>query len=295
MYRVPDSPPPPESRADGNNPNVSAGNVDGDPSGLSPPAAPLGETAGGAAAAAAGHIPTSPTSSQPQPAQPGGGGGGGGSIYDLFLTAVGLTPRGLAADAFSAAGGSAGQAEEEDFWSAHEEDGEDGDGAASGGSTVPVLTATQQSAGAAGATAAASGAGGGGGGTSPRLCSFLFPPTVRSQAGLPVQHLQRDCRRLPRARIVDQESARRHARGSSYSRRLTREGTPAEARMVRREARPLTRRWPSRGLPGEEEGCSVVAHQRWRSQVRDGCLAGARCEPRCGIVSPRPDALAQVL
>eukprot|EP00752_Nemacystus_decipiens_P012073 g10704.t1 len=127
MYNSVSAPPPPQSSGDGNNPNPNSSSAgDGDPSSLSPPVAPSGEAAEAAAAAAAaaatatGYGASSASSGQPQPAQQEGG----SSVYDLFLTAVGLTPRGLAADTFST-GGSAGQAEEEDFWSAHEEDGED--------------------------------------------------------------------------------------------------------------------------------------------------------------------------
>ncbi|CAN0534487.1 unnamed protein product, partial [Ectocarpus sp. 12 AP-2014] len=45
----------------------------------------------------------------------------GSSMYDLFLTAVGLTPRGLGAETFSP-GGSGVEAEEEEFWSATNEE-----------------------------------------------------------------------------------------------------------------------------------------------------------------------------
>lgn len=160
MYRVPDSPPPPQTTADGNNPNPSSSSAgNGEPSGLSPPAAPLAEVTA---------AERSPGSSPARPAQPGAQPGGGSSIYDLFLTAVGLTPRGLAAGTFSA-GGSAGQADEEDFWSAHEESGEGsaGDGAGDaeyGGSAVTAGSQQPTSAGggeAAGATVATAGLGAG--------------------------------------------------------------------------------------------------------------------------------------
>lgn len=142
-----DSPPPTQSTADGNNPNphsASATIGDGEPSSPLPPAGPSGDTA-------AERSPSNPRSSPPRSAQQGGS-----SIYDLFLTAVGLTPRGLAADTFSQ-GGSGGEAEEEDFWSAHDEAGEHSAGAAD--TVAPAQQRT--SAGTRNGTASGLGTGGG--------------------------------------------------------------------------------------------------------------------------------------
>ncbi|CAB1101414.1 unnamed protein product [Ectocarpus sp. CCAP 1310/34] len=58
----------------------------------------------------------------------------GSSMYDLFLTAIGLTPPGLGAETFSP-GGSGVEAEEEEFWSATNEEEKIG-GVPSGGGGV---------------------------------------------------------------------------------------------------------------------------------------------------------------
>lgn len=78
------------------------------------PSPPAAQSAAGEAAEE--RTPSSARTSTPPP-----GPQGSSSIYDLFLTAVGLTPRGAAANAFSP-----GDAEEEDFWSAYEEGQEGG-------------------------------------------------------------------------------------------------------------------------------------------------------------------------
>lgn len=134
-----DSHPPPRPAAGGNNPDSrgSTGSVGffSPP----PPAAPQGEEGGLSS--------NSPPRQQQQQQQQGGS-----SVYDLFLTAVGLTPRGLGADAFSP-GAPGVQAEEEDFWSAIEDGEEDvpgagaGAGAAGGadhGNTLAALHPTGQ-------------------------------------------------------------------------------------------------------------------------------------------------------
>ncbi|CAM9926808.1 unnamed protein product [Ectocarpus sp. 8 AP-2014] len=87
----------------------------------------------------------------------------GSSMYDLFLTAVGLTPRGLGAETFSP-GGSGVEAEEEEFWSATNEEEKVG-GVPSGsggvvaessrGGMIPRRQDQQQPAAAAGAGAGA--------------------------------------------------------------------------------------------------------------------------------------------
>ncbi|CAM9460828.1 unnamed protein product [Ectocarpus sp. 6 AP-2014] len=89
----------------------------------------------------------------------------GSSMYDLFLTAVGLTPRGLGAETFSP-GGSGVEAEEEEFWSATNEEEKVG-GVPSGsggvvaessrGGMIPRQQEQQQPAAAAGAGAGAEG------------------------------------------------------------------------------------------------------------------------------------------
>ncbi|CAM9410490.1 unnamed protein product [Ectocarpus sp. 13 AM-2016] len=87
----------------------------------------------------------------------------GSSMYDLFLTAVGLTPRGLGAETFSPGGSGVG-AEEEEFWSATNEEEKVGgvprgsggvvDESSRGGRT-PRREEQQQPAAAAGAGAGA--------------------------------------------------------------------------------------------------------------------------------------------
>lgn len=86
-------------------------------------------------------------------------------MYDLFLTAVGLTPRGLGADTFSP-GGSGVEAEEEEFWSATNEEEkvggvQSGSGGvvaeSSGGGMNPRRQEQQQPAAAAGGAGTESG------------------------------------------------------------------------------------------------------------------------------------------
>ncbi|CAN0054837.1 unnamed protein product [Pylaiella littoralis] len=100
---------PPRPAAGGNHSNSPGSTGSVGFSSPPPPAAPLGE--GGAL-----QSPPPPHHQQQQH--------GGSSVYDLFRTAIGLTPRGLEADALSA-GVTGAHAEEEEFWSAIEEGEED--------------------------------------------------------------------------------------------------------------------------------------------------------------------------
>lgn len=216
---MPDSPPPPQAAADGhNNPNPASSSAGGrDPSPLSPPAALSGEAA---AATAAGRNPSSPS----RPALPGGS-----SIYDLFLTAVGLTPRELAADTFSQ-GGSAGQAEEQDFWSAHEggEENNAGAGGADYGSGSSMPAAAHQRDSSAG-TASATGTAGGEGGhlAEPQQ----LPVTTNGQV------VSRDSGATPAAAVVSAPAAPQtgaHSRPGERPTTRTRQQLLSEADIERR-------------------------------------------------------------
>ncbi len=128
----------------------------------SPPAAQY------AGEAAEERTPSSAAPSTPPPGPQISG------IYDLFLTAVGLTPRGAAANAFSP-----GDAEEEDFWSAYEEGQEGGSsgGRAGGELSMSPASARQRSPSVAGTAERAgagdgdAGRGGGGQSSSPQQLS----------------------------------------------------------------------------------------------------------------------------
>lgn len=127
------------------------------------------------------------SSSPPPPQQQQGSNG----IYDLFLTAVGLTPRGLGTDAFS--GGPGAGAEEEDFWTAtHEGERDDGvgegggGGAGNGGHTLPLRSSPQQQPAEGTATTGLR--------TEPQEAAGVIsrPPPAAADMGNPYNRLQQE-------------------------------------------------------------------------------------------------------